>query len=237
MIKNFKKNQVIIFVIALMLVTAGYLNFTTNQQQQNLVPTSTLADSETMASIGDATLVSANEAKTETQNTNQNINSNVNQNTVQNEINNTTSSNTNNSQSQSNENNEGELQSNKATAATEAKDDNYFAQSRLDRDTMYSQMFANYQTILESENIAADEKKIAQEEIKRINNEKNAIMIAENLIKTKGFEDVVLFINNGSVSAIIKAETLEKDQVAQLQNIITRELSVEANKINISSKK
>lgn len=200
MIKNFKKNQVIIFVIALMLVTAGYLNFTTNQQQQNLVPTSTLAESEEMASIGDATLVSANETKIEpeteiepeTQNTNQN---------------------------------------------ESISENNYFAQSRLDRDNMYSQMLANYQTILESENIAADEKKIAQEEIKRMNNEKNSIMIAENLIKTKGFEDVVIFINNGSVSVIVKSETLEKDQVAQLQNIITRELSVEANKINISSKK
>ena len=136
MIKNFKKNQVIIFVIALMLVTAGYLNFTTNQQQQNLVPTSTLAESEEMASIGDATLVSANETKIEpeteiepeTQNTNQN---------------------------------------------ESISENNYFAQSRLDRDNMYSQMLANYQTILESENIAADEKKIAQEEIKRMNNEKN----------------------------------------------------------------
>ena len=55
---NLKKNQVVIFVIALMLVTAGYLNFS---NQQNLLPTSSLADSEQMAAIGDATLVSANQ--------------------------------------------------------------------------------------------------------------------------------------------------------------------------------
>lgn len=30
--KLFKKNQVIIYIIALMLMTAGYLNYTTNQQ-------------------------------------------------------------------------------------------------------------------------------------------------------------------------------------------------------------
>ena len=53
---NLKKNQVVIFVIALMLVTAGYLNFS---NEQNLLPTSSLADSEQMAAIGDATLVSA----------------------------------------------------------------------------------------------------------------------------------------------------------------------------------
>ena len=59
--KNFKKNQVVIFVIALMLVTAGYLNFTNQQGNQNLLPTSALADSEQMAAIGDATLVNANQ--------------------------------------------------------------------------------------------------------------------------------------------------------------------------------
>ena len=56
--KNLKKSQLIIFVIALMLVTAGYLNFTNNN---NLIPTSSLADSEEMASIGDARLVNANQ--------------------------------------------------------------------------------------------------------------------------------------------------------------------------------
>ena len=51
-----KKNQVIIFVIALMFVAAGYLSFTSN----NAIPTAKLANSEEMAAIGDATLVNAN---------------------------------------------------------------------------------------------------------------------------------------------------------------------------------
>ena len=60
--KNFKKNQVVIFVAALMLITAGYLNFSNEQNMnKNLLPTSSLADSEQMASIGDATLVNANQ--------------------------------------------------------------------------------------------------------------------------------------------------------------------------------
>ena len=34
--KLFKKNQVIIYVIALMIMTAGYLNYTTNTGAQSL---------------------------------------------------------------------------------------------------------------------------------------------------------------------------------------------------------
>lgn len=35
-------------------------------------------------------------------------------------------------------------------------------------------------------------------------------MITENLIKTKGFEEVVIFVNDSSVSAIVKADTLTR---------------------------
>ncbi|MBR1802593.1 MAG: SpoIIIAH-like family protein [Clostridia bacterium] len=230
---NFKKNQVVIFVVALMLVAAGYLNYTTGDPQRNLIPTSALADSEQMASIGDATLVSANGVSESAQNGNQNTETLTNGSSISSE------KNTENSQNQENMTSstvENETEGKPQSTNTQPTSDNYFAQSKLDRDTMYSQMLANYQTILESSNVAADEKKTAQAEIKRINSEKNAIMIAENLIKTKGFADVILFVNNGNVSAVVKAEKLETEQVAQLQNIITRELSVQPNKINVSSK-
>ena len=224
--KSLKKNQVVIFVIALMLMTAGYLNFTNEQgDKNNLLPTSSLADSEQMAAIGDATLVSANQ-------TEQNVTNNqVMQNGTSNQILETNSNqNEEVSQNSSNEN------INEQTTNKPKIEDGYFAQSRLDRDNMYSQMLANYQKILETDNITAEEKTNAQTEMKRIGNEKNAIMIAENLIKTKGFEEVVLFVNNGNVSAIIKAEKLDENQIAQIQNIITRELNVKVNKINVSSK-
>lgn len=56
--KILKRNQVVVFVIGLMLIAAGYLNFTNNEGNANLVETSALADSEQMAAIGDAQLVS-----------------------------------------------------------------------------------------------------------------------------------------------------------------------------------
>ena len=75
------------------------------------------------------------------------------------------------------------------------------------------------------------------QEIQNINNRKNSIMIAENLIKNKGFEDVLIFVNDNSVNVIIKSEDLKQEQVAQIQNIIQRELKVEISDIHISNKK
>lgn len=204
--KILKRNQIIISVIALMLITAGYLNFANQKKESDLIPTSSVADSELMAGIGDAKLVSANEVTDKNQVTNTETQANIENNTS-------------------------------VTNNNETLEDKYFNETRLEREKMYSQMIENYQKIIETDSLSGEEKKNAQEEIKKINDEKNAIMIAENLIKTKGFADVIIFKNNGNVTAIIKSDQLEEQAVSQIQNIITRELDVKVNQVNINSKK
>ena len=61
-------------------------------------------------------------------------------------------------------------------------------------------------------------------------------MIAENLISAKGFEKVVLFVNDNSVSVIVGESELAPEQIAQIQNIVSRELNVDAGIIHISTK-
>ena len=115
-------------------------------------------------------------------------------------------------------------------------EEDYFTSSKLQRENMYSQMLETYQKILENTAIPETQKSISSQEIANINNKKNAIMIAENLIKTKGFEDAVIFVNDDSVSVVVKAEKLEQNQIAQIQNIISRELTTEISNIHISTK-
>ena len=123
------------------------------------------------------------------------------------------------------------------TNATASKENNqYFSESRLNRETMYSQMIESYQKILENQNISEAQKTIAQTEIHNINETKNKIMICENLVKTKGFSDLVIFVNDKSVSVVVKADKLEQDQIAQIQNIIAREMNAEVSNIHISNK-
>ena len=112
----------------------------------------------------------------------------------------------------------------------------YFTESKLERDKMYSQMLESYQTILQNTTIPDSQKEISQNEIKKINETKNAIMITENLIKNKGFEDVIIFVNGESINVIIKALDLNQEQVAQIQNIVAREMKTEIENIHISKK-
>lgn len=225
--KFLKKNQVIISVIALMLMAAGYLNFTNNGSDFNkTVQTGSLIDSEQMAAIGDAQLVSTKPTETnEIKDDSLNV---INENTINNEIDN--GENNEKEADKKQENNTAETNTKTVTASE------YFTESRLEREKMYSQMIETYQKILEKSGISESQKSTAQSEIKKINEQKNAIMITENLIKNKGFEDLIIFVNNASINVIIKSKKLEAEQIAQVQNIITRELNSKIENIHISNK-
>ena len=153
--KLFKKNQVIIYVIALMLVVAGYLNYTANGNTNSIIPTSgTEEELDKMANIGDAQLVSSNDIVNEAVN---NTTNNTENDKTENTINNTV-----------------------ATSSTTAKTTNngdYFKTSKLERDTMYSQMIETYEKVLNSDNSLETQKQSATDEIKKINDTKNSIMI------------------------------------------------------------
>lgn len=207
-----KKNQVIISAIAIMLIAAGYMNYTANTK--DALEASVLADTEAYAQLGDATLVSANVTDNTTIGTAISTNT---ENTENTEI------------TENTENTE-------VTQTSSSSSDEYFTESRLEREKMYSQMLESYQNILENSQISETQKEISQNEIKNINDTKNAIMIAENLIKNKGFEDVVIFVNGESISVIIKGAEITPEQIAQIQNIVSRELSAEVDNIHISNK-
>ena len=128
--KVLKRNQIIIFILALMLVTAGYLSTTTNQDwlqtsvstKDNTNINNNLDDSST---IGDATFVNGGAL---VNNDNLNMMSN---NTV-------------------------------STSNKNAEEDDYFSNSKLQRDSMYSQNLDSYQKMLDSNTVSSEQKAIAQ---------------------------------------------------------------------------
>lgn len=184
--KILKKNQIVIYVIAIMLMTAGYLNYSTNDSNNSVETSMNIEskDDSKLADIGDATLVNSNdvvESNTQAQET-----------TAEAE-NNTTNNDTTTNETQTNE-------VETSTDSVKNSKDDYFSKSKLERETMYSQMLETYEKVLNSTNAEEVQKQSATTEIKKINDTKNSIMICENLIQTKGFDDCVIFVNGDSVS-------------------------------------
>jgi stage III sporulation protein AH len=214
--KILNKNELTVLIVAIMLVTAGYLDYI---EKNNTEATNANSDevsqinegidiaSEEIAKTGDATLVNGD-----------------------------LSENAEDVMEVSNNSNEEISINDNNTEESEETEDTYFATSKLERANMYSQTLENYQKILENDNISAEQKAITSQEISRITQTQNSIMICENLLLAKGFDKCVIFVNDNSVSVIIGKKELSLDEIAQIQNIISRELSTDVENIHISTK-
>ena len=217
--KKFKGSEVVIYAVALMLVAAGYFNYMTfeNQTQETYSEDVTEIKEET-ANVGDAVLVSNNDV--------QNTTNNASENKAQETQSDDTS-----------KNKEKENKSDDTSENNNQEKDDYYASSKLERDKMYAEMISSYEKILNNSNSSEAQKTIATQEITKINNAKNAIMISENLILTKGFENCIILINDSSINVVVKAkEELKKEDVAKIQNIISREMNTEVQNIHITQK-
>lgn len=210
-----KKNQLVLIAISLMLVTAGYLNYTNNMKE---------------ASLGDAKLVSSEIVE-------ENVKENKNE--VEKEIENEKEKEKENDNinDKSNDKSNDKVSENKNIIETsKSVNDDYFAKTKLEREKMYSQMIETYQKILENDKIDKEQRDISSKEIKNINDRKNAILTIENLLEGKNFMNSLILINDNNIDIVIKSkENLTKEQVAQIQNIVSRELSAKIEDIHIST--
>ena len=203
MLKKFKKSEIAIYAISLMLVAAGYFNYSTfNQKTEETYSEDVGNISEQYANVGDAVLVSNNETENVTD-----------------------------------ENTKTTTSSSETTETKTENETDYYANAKLNRDKMYAEMISNYEKIINNQNASEAQKSIATQEITKINNTKNAIMISENLIGTKGINNCVILVNDGSVNVVVNVQGgLNKENVAKLQNIVSRELKVEIDNIHITEK-
>lgn len=227
----FNKNRVALVAVSLMLVTASYWNYLNKTKLK-------------IAQLGDATFVNSNAVVEEKNEDKDSKEVSIQDVTSQQEVvtQNATSQQgetTQNATSQQEVATQNVISKQEVAKSVEDKENsNYFIKIKLDREKMFSQMIDNYKSIMEDSNIGNEQKKEASNEIKNINKNQNSITTIENLLKGKGFEDAVVLINDNSTNVIIKSDNeLKKEQVAQIENIVSRELNIEIEKIHISMHK
>ncbi len=232
---NLKRKEFIIYAIAIMLVTAGYFNFLNFDFKS--IKTSVMPEKNNINEISEKQLPEENDFKENTEDNKENNSILESENKKENQI--EVSSNETEEKTNNNKTNIGDavLVSSNETIDNTSKSDGYYAATKLQRNQMYAEMIKNYEDLINNQNLSEVQKSIATEEITKINNKKNAIMICENLILSKDFEECVILINEESVNIVVHLKDgLNQEKVSQIQNIISRELSTEIENIHISEK-
>lgn len=194
-----KKNQILASMVVLMLVVAGYLNYTYDPTQEYNRELAQVMSNN----LGDTYLVDSSSIRT-TPLMDDAVSTNM------------------DDISQAIE------ASGKVVTAEE-----YFAKTRMERDNSFAEEKETYEKMLYNSSLEEEQRKIAQERITKINKTKNAIVIAENLIKLKGFQDVVIMQNEESINVVVLAEKLSEEEKKAIEEIIITELRVENGQIQI----
>ena len=214
----FRKNQIIITALAIMIVIAGYLNFTADQtkpmkkeaesqtaeklQAENIQAEEAAADAEAdITSFPDEDLASVSaQAETVTDT----------------------------------ETPEGEKVG-EAVLTSSASAGAFSASAKLNREQVRSRNEASLLEIINNTEISEDMKADAIASMNQLTDRAEKELDAEILLDAKGFKDSVVSINDDSVDVIIGAASITEEQRAQIEDFVTRKTERNVSDIVITT--
>lgn len=214
----FRKNQIIITSLAIMIVIAGYLNFTADQtkpvkqeaaaetaekiREENIQAEEAAAGAEAdITSFPDEDLASVSAEAESTADT---------------------------------ETPEGEKVG-EAVLTSSASAGAFSASAKLNREQVRSKNEASLLEIINNTDISEDMKADAIASMNRMTDKAEKELDAELLLEAKGFKDSVVSINDDSVDVIVGAAEITDEQKAQIEDIVTRKTERNVSDIVITT--
>lgn len=111
--------------------------------------------------------------------------------------------------------------------------EDFFSQARLERETGRSKSIETFNEIINNVNTDVVSKESAQRGILEMADNTEIETVIENLIKARGFEDAVCYINNSQANVVVKAEALDEMQVSIITEIVAEQTAIPPEKIKI----
>lgn len=129
-----------------------------------------------------------------------------------------------------------ELSSSKESTASASKSsDEYFSQAKVNRQQTQDDIAEMTQKILESseESDAAKAEAVAKAaELATVMEQQTNV---ESLIKAKGFEECMVFIQNGECSIVVRDSDLTADDALIIKDIATGQTGITVDKIKVTA--
>lgn len=126
-------------------------------------------------------------------------------------------------------------QSEKSTSTTKLNSDEYFSQAKVNRQQTQDEIAEKTKEILESseENESVKAEAVAKAaELATLMEQQNNV---ESLIKAKGFEECLVFIQNGECSIVVKDSDFTADDALVIKDVATGQTGISVDKIKVTS--
>lgn len=235
--KIFKKNQVIITALAIMIAVAGYLNFTSDKQVLN----TSVENMESEGASGnsdDATVSAAVEDTVDGQELAQNedASSEAAEENEAAEIDNDEQSGEDTDVADASLDENGDpIESDKVGETVLTNASVTLSQAKLNREQTRSKTKEMLLEIINNENLSEDSKKDAVNKMLSMTERMEKEAAAETQLAAKGFADSIVSISDESVDVTLSIAELTDTQRTQIENIITRKTGCELNQIVITT--
>ena len=225
--KIFKKNQVIITALALMLCAAGYLQ---------------LSDAGT--GVGDETEkngyglnVSDNGGTAKEDSTEDGVTINVGNmdNVDQNPAVDVSGEGNETADAEDSTKVDDEHQVGEAVMVSTTLQDNFTNNARLVREQRRAQSKESLMAIIDSTTLSEEQKQSAVETLVNLTTIAEKENAAELLLEAKGFADPIVNISENEVDVVINATSVTDRQIAQIEDIVTRKTGYEVEDITITA--
>ncbi|HHW70054.1 MAG TPA: SpoIIIAH-like family protein [Clostridiales bacterium] len=122
-----------------------------------------------------------------------------------------------------------EEESNIETSSTTS----FFKDFRYDRENTRKKEIEYINNIIDNPGFDENMKVEAQNQILQITNIMEKELSIEGLIKAKGFDDVIVILQENSVNVVVDKKELSAEEVAQILDIVKRETGQQAENIKI----
>ena len=109
--------------------------------------------------------------------------------------------------------------------------------ARLSREQTRSKNKETLQQVIDNANVAEDVKEQAGNDLIRLTQTAEMEQAAETMLEARGFDNSVVSISEESVDVVICMETLSDTQKAQIEDIVTRKAQCTPDKIVITTLK
>lgn len=113
---------------------------------------------------------------------------------------------------------------------------NYFVEYRLSRDKMRAGIVDRLDNIINNPQTAENTRNTAQDEIMKIGKVSEKELQIEGLIKSKGFEEAVVFLTDEDIKVVVSKNELSEQDVVKILDIVKSETTYSAQGIKIMNK-
>lgn len=222
--KIFKKNQIIITALALMIAVAGYLQYAGKQSDSDLAKEASADTKESTYEISDEDMYSAEDIFTDTEASEETAAEAQEAAGVQ------TGDEIAQANGQSDVDNPGEA----VLTSTTVDNVDFASEVKLNREQVRSQNKASLLEIINNANIAEEQKQDAINAMINMTDVAEREAAAEMLLEAKGFTDVVVSITDSNADVVLNMGEVTDAKRAQVEDIVKRKTNVEAQNIIIT---